>query len=186
MMRQFWRTGGTPQTWTPVNYPGLGFQNNRIYLTDESIDWQTPDVPDSDKIMEYRTTVNIIMEGYSLDLDYQFAPALWTLIASGNPGTVDELKDISPVDLRVGNANPDMAGHADIPANGTGTVPVLSTTSVQFVSFGSFLQILGAMLGHRVGVIRTDTPCFCTGSCTVPGVHKRQCKCDNNFFNSVT
>lgn len=140
MMRQFWRTGGTPQTWTPVNYPGIGPQNNRIYLADESIDWQTPDVPDSDRVMEYRTTVNIIMEGYSLDLDYQFAPALWTLLDSGKPGTVDELSGISPaisVDLRIGNNNPDMVGHADIPANGTGTVPVLSTTSVQFVSFGT-------------------------------------------------
>ena len=58
------------------------------------------------------------------------------------------------------------------------TFVVLCETLVQFVSFGSFLQILGAMLGHRVGVIGTDTPCFCTGSCTAPGVHKRECKCD--------
>jgi hypothetical protein len=140
MMRQFWRAGGTPQTWIKVNYPGIGSHLVRMYLPDSGLDWATPDVPDSDKIMEYRTTVNVVLEGFSIDVGFLVQPTLWTLIMGDGTASVDELAQIAPLaseDLRIGNANPTMLARSDIPANGTGTQPVYGEPIIQIVSLGT-------------------------------------------------
>jgi hypothetical protein len=140
MMRQFWRTGGTPQTWIKVNYPGIGSHLVRVYLPDEGIDWVTPDVPESDKIMEYRTSVTVVLEGFSVDLGFVIQPTLWKLVIGEGTASVDELNELAPldtVDLRIGNANPTMLSRTNIPANGTGTVPVFGVPSNQIVSLGT-------------------------------------------------
>jgi hypothetical protein len=142
MMRQFWRTGGSPQTWINVIYPGIGQHYIRMYMSDETLDWQTPDEPESDKIMEFRTTVNITVEGYSIDTNFQFEPAMWTLVIGDASASVDELTYVAPLDtenLKVGNANPSMLDRDNIPDDGVidGTQEFYGTVATDIVSFGT-------------------------------------------------
>jgi hypothetical protein len=126
MMRQFWRSGGALQTWLPINYPGVGQHYIRLVMDGDNLEWSTPDEPEPDKIAEYRTTVNITVEGYSIDTNFQKLPSLWTLVVGNSYATAADLEQISPVladNLRVNNDNPDMLGRDNIPANGTEGTP---------------------------------------------------------------
>lgn len=140
-MREFNRTGGTPQTWIPVQYPGVGQHLIRLYLADESLDWATPEEPEPDKIVEYKTAINVTLEGYSIDVDFKSVPALWTLNVGRNSGTVDELSEISPLidsdNLRIGNDNPVLNDRANVPADGTNAQPVYGQPLVSIVSLGT-------------------------------------------------
>ena len=51
----------------------------------------TPDEPEPDKNVEFRTSFTIVVEGYDIDLDYRIFPALWKLILNTT--------SVSPFDL---------------------------------------------------------------------------------------
>lgn len=76
---EMWRTGGALQTWIPIEYPGWGTQLVRMYL-DGDIDSTTPEEPADGSQVEYRTTINLVVEGFMVDLKFKILPALWTLI----------------------------------------------------------------------------------------------------------
>lgn len=142
MMRQFWRSGGSLQTWMPINYPGIGQHYIRIVMEGDTLEWSTPDEPEADKIAEYRTSVGLTIEGYSIDSDFKKLPAMWTLIFNDGYATQSDLERITPIatdNLRINNANPTMLARDDVPDNGPGAV--LSTTfgtgGDQYISMGT-------------------------------------------------
>lgn len=142
MMRQFWRSGGALQTWMPINYPGIGEHYIRIVLEGDTLEWSTPDEPEADKIAEYRTTVSITVEGYSIDVNFQKLPALWTLIVGDAYATPADLEQITPLatdNLRINNSNPTMLGRDGIPENGTNAelFPTLGGGSEQYIFLGT-------------------------------------------------
>jgi hypothetical protein len=78
--REFWRTGGPQlQTWIKVSYPGFGDKLVRLYI-DGDIENLTPEEPEQDKSVEFRTSFTVVVEGYDIDLHYKIYPALWKLI----------------------------------------------------------------------------------------------------------
>jgi hypothetical protein len=107
LMRTLWRSGGQPQTWLNVEYPGHFYQKNvRMYL-DGDIDSVTPPEPADGQMTEYRTSFGIVVEGYVPDLNYEMFPAAWTMVLNGRlPGNRHELDQIfSPrIDLRGSDA----------------------------------------------------------------------------------
>jgi len=122
LMDVFWRTGGSLQTWIPVNYPGWGKQLVRLYL-DGDIENATPEEPEADKNVEFRTTFTLVVEGYSVDADIKIFPAFWTLVFKntgvyGRSPTPTELADaeiIAVRDERIQNANPTLDARANVP-----------------------------------------------------------------------
>ena len=142
MMRQFWRSGGSLQTWIPINYPGIGQHYIRLVMDGDSIEWSTPDEPESDKISEFRTTVGLTLEGYSIDVDFQHIPALWTLIVGDAYASASDLESITPLaeeDIRINNNNPTMLSRDNIPANGTNATlsPTYGTGGDQYIFLGT-------------------------------------------------
>lgn len=142
MMRQFWRSGGTLQTWIPINYPGIGTHYIRVVMEGDTLEWSTPDEPEADKIAEYRTTVNITVEGYSVDSNFQQLPALWTLIVGDGYATPSDLEQITPLvseNLRVDNANPTILDRENVPENGVDATlaPGYGTGGEQFIFLGT-------------------------------------------------
>lgn len=118
LMWEFYKTGAVPQTWIVVNYPAWGLQLVRVYL-DGEIENATPEEPEADKIVEFKTTFNIVVEGFSLDLNFQVQPALWELIVgegSIDPATLE--RGFSPIvdaDLRFNGTNPTMIERSNVP-----------------------------------------------------------------------
>lgn len=142
MMRQFWRSGGALQTWMPINYPGIGQHYIRLILEGDSLDWSTPDEPEADKIAEYRTTVNVTIEGYSIDVNFQAVPTLWTLIVGDASASAADLEQIAPLvedNLRIDNANPTMLGRDNVPDNGTNATwaSTYGTGGEQYIFLGT-------------------------------------------------
>lgn len=142
MMRQFWRTGGSLQTWIPIIYPGIGEHFIRLILDTDGLDWGTADEPEADKVAEFRTSVTMTLEGYSIDTNFQKVPALWTLIIGDATATADELAPISPIvteNLRINNNNPTMLDRANIPADGTNAMlsSTYGTGGDQYVFMGT-------------------------------------------------
>lgn len=76
LLRQFWRTGGALQTWIQVIYPGWGEQLVRMFVEGDVVEHPAPEKEDN-KAIEFRTTASIVVEGYSVDVDYKVYPALW-------------------------------------------------------------------------------------------------------------
>lgn len=145
LMNQFFRSGGALQTWLPINYPGIGQFYIRLVMDGDSIDWSTPDEPETDKITEFRTTTNLTLEGYSIDANFQKLPTLWTLLfndASATPSP-DDLAPITPIaveNLRINNANPTLLGRTNVPANGPGAgiaSTFADTGDEQFIFMGT-------------------------------------------------
>jgi hypothetical protein len=120
--RAFAVGGGTPQTWVPVYFPVLGWQKIRLFL-DGDVENSTKDEPEDQKHVEFRTTFNLVMEGYSIDQDIEIVPALWTLVLRGgqesaSPGELDfAFNEQQSVDLRLGDNNPDVSTRANIPSD---------------------------------------------------------------------
>lgn len=83
MMGEFWRTGAPePQTWITVPYPTwFGVRAVRMRLTN-GIQNMTQEAPQPGNITEYRTSMQVIVEGYKLDSDYDVVPAFWNLSIS--------------------------------------------------------------------------------------------------------
>lgn len=121
LFRVFAVGGGTPQTWVPIYFPALGWQKIRLYI-DGDVENSTKEEPDDQKHMEFRTTLNLVLEGYSIDQNIQIVPALWKLILrssqqSASPAeltaAVDEQETI---DLRLNEANPTLDSRPNVPA----------------------------------------------------------------------
>jgi len=90
LLNQFWRSGGGLQTWMDIEYPGWGQQYIRIYIEGD-IDHRAPeDSAVQNSPVEYRTSYTLVVEGFSIDVDYQIEPALWKMIVtSAKPEELD-------------------------------------------------------------------------------------------------
>lgn len=93
----FFPSAATPQFWTEAVYPGVyGARKIRMIL-DGDISDSTEEEPVSGYRV-YRTTLNLIIQGWVFPLDYLPIPALWTVVANVaaiSPGDVDVLFQIS-------------------------------------------------------------------------------------------
>ena len=117
LMRAFWATSGNQQTWLPVDYPGWGRKLVRAY-SEGDISNSTPEEPEAGKIQQFRTTFQLTVEGWSLDIDYKVVPALWSLLVNNSdPATPQDFQMLSEVDLRIQNNNTVVNRRNDIPAN---------------------------------------------------------------------
>ena len=114
-MQQMWRTGGVPQTWITVPYPGYGDMLVRLFLEGD-IENMTPEEPPQQQYVEFRTTLNIVLEGFDVDIRYKIYPALWTVVI-GTGGEVDpeQLEVVFTKDVRKGNENPTLDSRPNVP-----------------------------------------------------------------------
>src|SRR4051812_390351 len=88
LMSTMWRSGGVPQTWITVEYPGHFYKKQVRMWLDGEIDDITPDEPEENQIVLRRTSFALVVEGYNVDIDYQDYPAFWNLIYHGTiPGS---------------------------------------------------------------------------------------------------
>jgi hypothetical protein len=111
MMRVFWRSGGTLQTWLTVNYPEPFSQKYVRMRLDGDIENLTPETPADDEITVYRTGCTLVVEGYEPELDYVTLPTLWTLrlreTVPADPGDLQQMFSGEQVfDLRTNPQNP--------------------------------------------------------------------------------
>jgi len=155
LMQEFWRTGGTPQTWIKVPYPGWGEKLVRLYI-DGDVEPLTPEEPEDGKNVEFRTSLTLVLEGFDVDLRYKIFPAFWTLIfgagSSVEPSRLDEAFSlITTEDERIENANPTLDSRPNVPPDDGGSLEleneqrsqydVLNLTPESFsdtVAFGQF------------------------------------------------
>lgn len=122
--KQFWRTGGpTPQTWFNVAYPGWGTKSIRCYM-DGDVEQLTPEEPEAGDYVKQRTSVNVVLEGFDLDLDYQIFPAFWKLVyaAGSSSGFSPEqlaqaFELVFTEDVRIHNANPTLDSRPNVPSD---------------------------------------------------------------------
>lgn len=125
LFNEFWRTGGpTLQTWITVAYPGWGPKQVRLYI-DGDVEQLTPEEPENGKNVEFRTSVNIVLEGFDVDLRYRIFPAFWTLVyeagsgAGFNPELLERAFEIVfTEDVRIHNANPTLDSRENVPPDG--------------------------------------------------------------------
>lgn len=120
VMRTFWRSGGQPQTWLNVEYPGhFNLKNVRMFI-DGDVDSVTPPEPQKEQMVEYRTSFNLVIEGYAPDLNYELFPAIWTFVVNGRmPGNSYELDQLftQRTDMRAPDAmgNPVLDSRDNVP-----------------------------------------------------------------------
>jgi len=124
--------GGTPQTWIRIHFPALGWQKVRLYM-DGDLENSTKEEPEDQKHMEFRTTVNLVMEGYSIDQDIEFKPAFWKLIIRGSEESASP-QEISAafssqfettMDLRAEEKNPTLDARPNVPTDSQATTVML-------------------------------------------------------------
>jgi hypothetical protein len=116
------RTGGLqPQTWVTIAYPFYGLMFARLGL-DGDIQSMMPDTPDNEANVEYHVSMNLVMEGWEVDLDIQEVPALWTLVGQArmevSPGVLETVYTKAANLRTTRNTNPVMAGRANLPPFG--------------------------------------------------------------------
>lgn len=118
LMWEMYKTGGTPQTWMAVDYPAWGRQLIRVYI-DGDIENATPEEPQADQSIEFRTTVNLVVEGFSLDLNFKVEPAFWYLIfGNGSVDPVTLQRAFTPLreeDVRIRDANKTLLARDNVP-----------------------------------------------------------------------
>lgn len=150
LMEEFYRTGGTtPQTWIKVAYPGWGERLVRLYI-DGEVESMTPEEPETDKSIEFRTSITVVLEGFDVDLRYKVFPAFWTLVfASGSvdPTALETAyRVLGTQDARIDNANPVLDDRPDVPTQANdnwvyqdiGELPVLEIDPEQIVGQNQF------------------------------------------------
>jgi hypothetical protein len=93
-MRQWWRTGGGPQLWLMVNYPGWNKLKVRMIL-DGDIENTTPLEPEDGTNVAYRTSVKVTVEGYIHDAYPVEWPTFWTLVIGTTPLDPDQLHTVT-------------------------------------------------------------------------------------------
>lgn len=120
LMWEFHRNGGIPQTWMLVNYPVWGEQLIRVYL-DGDIENATPEEPASGEQVEFITAFNIVVEGFSLDLNFVTHPALWSLLVNSGPASpialAEAFNPVSEVDLRYRDNNVTLDSRSNVPSD---------------------------------------------------------------------
>lgn len=136
LMDTFWRTGGTPQTWIQVAYPGWGKKLVRLFIEGD-VESLTPEEPEEGKNVEYRTSYTVVVEGFDVDLRYKIYPAFWTLIfGSGRelPPTLvnDAIQGV--YDERIQNANPTLDSRPSVPPDDGGSREVEVAQQSQYDS----------------------------------------------------
>jgi hypothetical protein len=126
LMREFWRTGGKPQTWLPIHYPGWGKRLVRLYLEGD-IENLTPEEPEDEHNVEFRTSITIVIEGFDVDLYYKTYPAFWTLVVQAgravSPALLQQTFEfVGSYDERVLSANPTLDRRRNVPPDDGGMV----------------------------------------------------------------
>ena len=120
LLNQFWRTGGTLQTWFEVVYPGWGSPYIRMCVEGEVNQAAPDDSQTSDRHVEFRTSFTLIIEGFSIDVNYEVKPTLWKLVQG--PASVSELLQLTGdrvlADLRFTGTNLVLDSRSDIPPTG--------------------------------------------------------------------
>ena len=122
LMRSFAVGGGSAQTWLTIYFPVLGHQRIRMFI-DGEIENTTKEEPEDQTHMEFRTTFTLVVEGYSIDQDLHFVPALWQLLlrSAGESANPSELTaafdDQILVDLRLGDANVTLNSRENVPSD---------------------------------------------------------------------
>lgn len=104
LMEQLWRSGGTPQTWISVPYPGYGDMLVRLYL-DGDIESATPEEPPDDRGVEFRTSFSVTLEGFMVDLRFKVYPALWRIVMGSGSVAPEDLRVAFTEDLRQRGTN---------------------------------------------------------------------------------
>ena len=141
---QFWRSGGEPQTWLPVVYPGyLGERYVRMKM-DSSINNLTPEEVDEGEVTIYRTGLTLTIEGYAPDLDLQQLPAFWTLVLTNTlPATPAQLASIYSIstDLRPVEQNGALDSAPNVPDSGLKPPPTIYDQQQDGVAVGAFWDI---------------------------------------------
>src|SRR2546422_3407245 len=61
----------------------VGLQLCRLYLEGD-VDNLTPPEPEAEAHVEYRTSFNVTLQGWAVDLDRSAVPALWTQVLGVN------------------------------------------------------------------------------------------------------
>ena len=119
LLNQFWRSGGALQTWIDIEYPGWGSQYVRLYVEGE-VDTAVPEEY-QDKNVEFRTSYSLVLEGFSIDVNYAIKPAVWKLIPwSGTPQQLTNMLEVAlAIDLRPKGYNMTLEARPDIPSAGT-------------------------------------------------------------------
>ena len=130
LMRAFLQTSGNPQTWIPVAYPGWGTKNVRMFMESSSIENTTSEEPEDGKVQQFRTTVQVVIEGWSVDIDAKETPALWTLLVGTNAANKNDLESLFSIDLRIQNDNKVMLARENVPPND----PALQIEQLQYKS----------------------------------------------------
>lgn len=92
LMKQFWRSGGTPQTWIVVQYPGyFGWQYIRMTLQGDVENMTPEEVPDNE-VTTFRVSCQLLIEGFEPDFNLVEYPTLWkTVLQTKIPATPDFL-----------------------------------------------------------------------------------------------
>jgi hypothetical protein len=122
LMRTFVVGGGTAQTWMQIHYPVLGMQKIRMYI-DGEIENSTKEEPEDQSNMEFRTSFTVMVEGYTIDQEVEFVPALWSLLLrsanqSSSPGElVAAFDEQVRVDLRLDDANVTLNSRDNVPSD---------------------------------------------------------------------
>jgi hypothetical protein len=78
----------------------------------------TPEEPEADRNVEYKTTVSLVVEGFSLDLDFKVEPALLALsfLAQGSVDPVTLQRAFEPLreeDVRIRDNNVTMLDRSE-------------------------------------------------------------------------
>lgn len=118
LFREFARTGGQLQAWIPVVYPGWGTQNVRVSMEGD-IENMTPEEPEDNKQVEFRTSCTLIVEGYSVDVDFRQVPAVWSILFGGGtpaPDVLQKAYSTHEEDLRVDGRNETLEARGGLPA----------------------------------------------------------------------
>ncbi len=116
---EMWRTGGVPQTWILADYPGWGQHLIRLFMEGD-VENATPEAPPEGEHVEYRTTLNLVVEGWSIDLDYKVYPALWELVLreTASPDEITTVDNVvASVDLRLRGHNATLDSRPDVPSD---------------------------------------------------------------------
>jgi hypothetical protein len=86
-MRKLSRAGGIPQTWLMTAYPFYGSMLTRMYLEGD-INYMTPEQPPDGSNVEFRVSMNVVIEGFEPDINVQEVPALWDLVLNSQVPSV--------------------------------------------------------------------------------------------------
>lgn len=121
LVTQFWRGQAGMQSWMSVCFVGGVPGYVRIWI-DGDVDNAAPEEGGlEDKNVTFKTSFTLVVEGFSVDVDYKIQPALWYVkSSSATPQQLDSM--FSPpifLDLRTGATNEVTQSRLNVPSSGT-------------------------------------------------------------------